>query len=109
MSHENPPPPQFLGPGLALSEIQAFVMERYKQWLKIIADLKIKLAIQSAHEEMTHSDFKIGEHFYTATGKWLCTDVGKKVIIAMKAGNESGVGNVSAGIHKPAGRGDQSI
>jgi hypothetical protein len=33
---------------------------------------------------MRHSDFKIGTEFYSATGKWRCTDVGSRVIVAIK-------------------------
>ena len=32
---------------------------------------------------MNHSDFKIGTIFYTSTGKWQCTDVGTRVIVAI--------------------------
>jgi hypothetical protein len=30
-----------------------------------------------------HSDFQIGTHFFTETGKWRCTDVGTRVIVAI--------------------------
>lgn len=33
---------------------------------------------------MTHGDFSIGLEFYTHTGKWRCTDVGTRVIVAIK-------------------------
>jgi hypothetical protein len=33
---------------------------------------------------MKHSDVRIGTEFYTATGKWRCTDVGSRVIVAIK-------------------------
>jgi hypothetical protein len=33
---------------------------------------------------MKHEDFRIGLEFYTATGKWRCTDVGSRVIAAIK-------------------------
>ena len=33
---------------------------------------------------MKHSDFKIGREFMTATGRWRCTDVGKRTIAAIK-------------------------
>lgn len=33
---------------------------------------------------MEHSDFKINECFYTGTGKWMCTDIGTRVITAVK-------------------------
>ena len=32
---------------------------------------------------MNHSDFKIGTIFYTSAGKWQCTDVGTRVIVAI--------------------------
>ena len=33
---------------------------------------------------MTHADFRIGLVFYTAAGQWRCTDVGTRVITAIK-------------------------
>ena len=33
---------------------------------------------------MKKQDFTIGTEFYTATGKWRCTDVGARVIVAIK-------------------------
>jgi len=30
-----------------------------------------------------HSDFQIGTEFFTATGKWRCTDVGTRVVVAI--------------------------
>ena len=33
---------------------------------------------------MKHSDFKIGEKFYTGSGRWICTDIGTRVIVAKK-------------------------
>ena len=32
---------------------------------------------------MKHSDFRIGTIFFTATGKWKCTDIGTRVIVAI--------------------------
>ena len=32
---------------------------------------------------MKHSDFYIGVEFFTAAGKWRCTDVGSRVIVAI--------------------------
>jgi hypothetical protein len=32
---------------------------------------------------MKHSDFHIGTEFFTAAGKWRCTDVGTRVILAI--------------------------
>ena len=32
---------------------------------------------------MKHSDFEIGAEFYTAAGKWRCTDIGTRVIVAI--------------------------
>lgn len=33
---------------------------------------------------MKKEDFQIGCEFYTRTGKWRCTDVGTRVIVAIK-------------------------
>jgi hypothetical protein len=33
---------------------------------------------------MKHTDFSIGVEFYTGDGKWRCTDVGTRVIVAIK-------------------------
>jgi hypothetical protein len=33
---------------------------------------------------MKHSDFTIGCEFHTATGKWRCTDIGTRIIVAIK-------------------------
>ena len=32
---------------------------------------------------MKHSDFHIGTEFFTVAGKWRCTDVGTRVIVAI--------------------------
>jgi hypothetical protein len=32
---------------------------------------------------MKHSQFRIGTEFYTAAGKWRCTDVGTRVVVAI--------------------------
>lgn len=32
---------------------------------------------------MKHADFQIGTEFFTAAGKWRCTDVGTRVIVAI--------------------------
>lgn len=34
---------------------------------------------------MEHGDFKIGLHFWTGTGRWLCTDTGSRVVVAIPA------------------------
>jgi hypothetical protein len=33
---------------------------------------------------MTKEDFHIGVEFYTGAGKWRCTDIGTRVIVAIK-------------------------
>ncbi|MBP6820803.1 MAG: hypothetical protein KA368_04640 [Acidobacteria bacterium] len=33
---------------------------------------------------MVKEEFQIGLEFYTASGKWRCTDVGTRVIVAIK-------------------------
>jgi len=32
---------------------------------------------------MRHSDFKIGGEFYTEGGRWRCTDIGTRTIVAI--------------------------
>ena len=33
---------------------------------------------------MRHADFHIGTEFYTAAGYWRCTDIGSRVVIAIR-------------------------
>lgn len=33
---------------------------------------------------MRKDDFQIGTEFYTASGKWRCTDIGTRVIVAIR-------------------------
>jgi hypothetical protein len=33
---------------------------------------------------MKHSDFQIGAEFYTLAGKWRCTDIGSRVVVAIR-------------------------
>lgn len=35
-------------------------------------------------KEATLADFKIGTEFTTAAGRWRCTDVGSRVVVAIK-------------------------
>lgn len=35
---------------------------------------------------MEFSDFEIGREFWTRSGRWRCTDVGTRVVIAIKLG-----------------------
>ncbi len=37
---------------------------------------------------MTKDDFQIGVEFYTGAGKWRCTDVGSRVVVAIKLDQE---------------------
>ena len=32
---------------------------------------------------MKHGDFQIGSEFYTGAGRWCCTDVGTRVVVAI--------------------------
>ena len=43
-----------------------------------------KRRIDFVPKGMKHSDFKIGSEFLTETGRWRCTDVGKRTIAAIK-------------------------
>lgn len=40
---------------------------------------------------MEKEDFQIDGEFYTQTGKWRCTDIGSRVIVAVKIRDRSGV------------------
>jgi hypothetical protein len=37
---------------------------------------------------MTKDEFRMGQEFYTASGKWRCTDIGTRVIVAIKLDQE---------------------
>ena len=37
---------------------------------------------------MTKSKFSIGNEFYTGSGKWRCTDIGTRVIVAIQLNQE---------------------
>ena len=37
---------------------------------------------------MKRDEFKIGQHFFTGSGEWRCTDIGTRVIIAIKMDQE---------------------
>jgi hypothetical protein len=37
---------------------------------------------------MDRTEFRIGKPFRTATGRWLCTDIGTRVITAIKIDSE---------------------
>ncbi len=37
---------------------------------------------------MEHSDFKVGVEFFTETGRWRCTDIGTRVIVAVRLDKE---------------------
>lgn len=37
---------------------------------------------------MVKEDFHIGLEFYTASGKWRCTDIGTRVVVAIKLDQE---------------------
>ena len=37
---------------------------------------------------MKRSDFQIGTEFFTGAGKWRCTDVGTRVIVAIRIDNQ---------------------
>ncbi|MCL4831064.1 MAG: hypothetical protein KJZ86_01450 [Caldilineaceae bacterium] len=39
---------------------------------------------------MTKDDFRIGSEFYTAAGKWRCTDIGTRFIVAIRLKQDDG-------------------
>ncbi|HRJ45200.1 MAG TPA: hypothetical protein PL105_25095, partial [Caldilineaceae bacterium] len=40
--------------------------------------------------DMTKDDFRIGSEFYTAAGKWRCTDIGTRFIVAIRLKQDDG-------------------
>jgi len=46
---------------------------------------------------MKHSDFQIGTVFFTAGGKWCCTDVGTRTIAAINIGKVTAVTSSAGG------------
>lgn len=42
------------------------------------------MAMNKLDKEPTLADFKIGTEFTTKTGRWRCTDVGSRTVIAIK-------------------------
>jgi hypothetical protein len=40
---------------------------------------------------MTHAQFKVGQEFLTETGRWICTDKGKRTVIAKQVAGRGGV------------------
>src|SRR5215213_10056599 len=47
-----------------------------------------KKRIDFVPKGMKHSDFKIGSEFLTETGRWRCTDIGKRTIAAIKLNHD---------------------
>jgi len=44
---------------------------------------KLGVKYLGERRRMTKEEFEIGEDFYTTTGKWRCTDIGTRVIVAI--------------------------
>jgi len=42
----------------------------------------------TGNREMKHSDFRIGTEFLTGSGRWRCTDVGKRTIAAIRLNHD---------------------
>jgi hypothetical protein len=40
------------------------------------------------NREMKHSDFRIGCEFLTGSGRWRCTDVGKRTVAAIRLNHD---------------------
>ena len=50
-----------------------------------IAEPKMSpIDLEFVPEGMAHSDFRIGTEFLTASGRWRCTDIATRTIIAIK-------------------------
>lgn len=44
---------------------------------------------------MKRSEFQIGTEFFTGAGKWRCTDVGTRVIVAIRLDNQEDARNLA--------------
>jgi hypothetical protein len=44
--------------------------------------------IWNGNRQMKHSDFRIGGEFLTGSGRWRCTDVGKRTIAAIRLNHD---------------------
>jgi len=60
---------------------QIFIKGEYTK--KLLDKIKHR-GITMAHTGMEKEDFEIGKHFWTGSGEWICTDIGTKVIVAIK-------------------------
>lgn len=47
---------------------------------------------------MNHADFRIGTEFTTGTGRWRCTDVGTRVIAAIRISGTHKIVRYQAGV-----------
>jgi hypothetical protein len=56
-------------------------MLKAKQRVKAV---QRKIAWTGNRRPMNHADFWIGREFFTATGRWRCTDVGTRTIAAIR-------------------------
>ena len=43
---------------------------------------------------MKHNEFTIGQEFYTTSGKWKCTDIGTRAIVAIKLNDQDESWNI---------------
>jgi hypothetical protein len=58
--------------------------EEVDDWFRCNGDVEAYCFRKQNLNSMEHKDFRIGEYFFTATGRWKCTDVGSRVIVAIK-------------------------
>jgi len=71
--------------------VEERVLHRGQQTVDVGKDQKSEVqpggrtarTFRAAVIEMKHSEFYIGQEFFTGSGKWRCTDVGTRVIVAI--------------------------
>lgn len=54
---------------------------------KISRDVK---AVRRDVEKLEHFEFRIGQEFWTASGPWICTDIGTRTIVAVSVYEDDG-------------------
>lgn len=58
---------------------------------KTIIDRELVAAEAFKPVGMTHAQFKVGQEFLTETGRWICTDKGKRTVIAKQVEGRGGL------------------
>lgn len=64
---------------------------RQRHFFKTIADAIAYVDLPTCPTGMEFAEFIIGKTFFTATGLWICTDIGTRVVVAKQDGGDEEV------------------